>query len=120
VFASLNTMYSAVASRTKEIATLKALGFHAAPIVGSILSEAMLLALIGGLIGATIAWLSFDGFTASTVGATYSQLSFRFAVTRDLIFTGIGIALVLGVVGGLLPAIRAVKLPVVAGLAALR
>lgn len=117
VFAALNTMYAAVASRTREIATLRALGFRAGPVVISVLSEALLLALVGGLIGASVAWLAFDGFQTSTLNwSTFSQLSFAFAVTPPLIALGIICSLLMGLIGGLFPAIRAARMPVATAL----
>lgn len=117
VFAALNTMYAAVAARTREIATLRALGFRAGPVVVSVLAESLLLALIGGVIGAVLAWVAFDGFQTSTLNwATFSQLSFSFAVTPPLIGMGIACSLLMGLIGGLFPAIRAARLPVATAL----
>jgi len=116
IFAALNTMYSAVNARTPEIATLKALGFSAAPIMGSVLIEAVFLSLIGGCVGVALAWAIFDGYSASTLGATFAQVAFEFAVTPGLAAAGVGLACVLGAIGGLMPAVRAARLPVVAGL----
>lgn len=117
VFAALNTMYAAVAARTREIATLRALGFRAGPVVFSVLAESLLLALFGGLIGASVAWLAFDGFQTSTLNwSTFSQLSFSFAVTPLLIVRGIVCSLLMGLIGGLFPAIRAARLPVATAL----
>jgi putative ABC transport system permease protein len=119
VFGALNTMYSAVASRAREIATLRALGFGAWPIVISVLSEALLLALAGGVLGGAIAYLAFNGFQASTLNyQSFTQVTFAFAVTPKLLINGIGYALLLGLLGGLLPAIRAVRQPIVMGLRA--
>ncbi len=120
VFGALNTMYSAVASRAREIATLRALGFGAWPIVISVLTEAMLLAFAGGVLGGAIAYLAFNGFQASTLNyQSFTQVSFAFAVTPTLLINGIGYALLLGLLGGLLPAIRAVHQPIVMGLRAI-
>lgn len=117
VFAALNTMYAAVAARTREIATLRALGFRAGPVVVSVLAESLLLALLGGLIGAGVAWVAFDGFQTSTLNwSTFSQLSFSFAVTPPLIALGIVCSLLMGLIGGLFPAIRAARLPVATAL----
>jgi putative ABC transport system permease protein len=117
VFAALNTMYAAVAARTREIATLRALGFRAGPVVISVLVESLLLALVGGVIGAVVAWVAFDGFQTSTLNwATFSQLSFSFAVTPPLIGLGIACSLLMGLIGGLFPAIRAARLPVATAL----
>jgi len=117
VFAAFNTMYAAVATRTREIATLRALGFRGGPVVISVLSESLLLALVGGVIGAAAAWLAFDGFQTSTLNwSTFSQLSFSFAVTPPLIALGIGCSLLMGLIGGLFPALRAARLPVATAL----
>jgi putative ABC transport system permease protein len=120
VFGALNTMYSAVASRAREIATLRALGFGAWGIVISVLSEALLLALAGGVLGGAIAYLAFNGFQASTLNyQSFTQVSFAFAVTPKLLVSGIGYALLLGLLGGLLPSIRAARQPIVTGLRAI-
>jgi putative ABC transport system permease protein len=116
VFGALNTMYAAVATRAREIATLRALGFRGVPIIVSVLVETMLLALLGGLIGAGIAWAVFDNYTASTLGANFSQVVFAFSVTPVLLWTGLTWALAIGYVGGLFPAVRAARIPVTAGL----
>ncbi|MGH8261163.1 MAG: ABC transporter permease, partial [Steroidobacteraceae bacterium] len=117
IFGALNTMYSAVAARTTEIATLRALGFGAMPVVVSVIAEALLLALAGGVLGAAAAYLGFDGYEASTLNySSFSQVSFAFAVTPALMASGIGYALLLGLVGGLTPAIRAARQPVALGL----
>ncbi len=113
VFAALNTMYSAVVTRTVEIATLRALGFGGAPVVISVMIEAIVLALIGGALGAGIAYLGFNGFTVSTLNnVSFSQVAFDFAVTPELIQSGIGWSLALGLIGGLFPAVRAARLPI--------
>jgi putative ABC transport system permease protein len=117
VFAAVNTMYTAVASRTREIATLRALGFGGVPVVVSVLAEAICLSLIGGVIGGAIAWAAFDGFQTSTMNVqSLSQLSFGFAVTPRLLGEGLFYAIVMGLLGGLLPAIRAASIPVVIAL----
>jgi putative ABC transport system permease protein len=117
VFAALNTMYTAVSTRTVEIATLRALGFGSLPIVVSVIIEALALALLGGLLGATIVYLLFDGYTASTLNnASFSQLAFDFAVTPQLLQIGIIWALTLGFIGGLFPAVRAARLPITVAL----
>lgn len=113
VFGALNTMYTAVSSRTREIATLRALGFGTSPVVASVLLEAMVLAAIGGLLGAGIAYVAFNGFQASTLNfQSFSQVTFAFAVTPPLMIGGLAYALVMGFVGGLFPAWRAARLPV--------
>lgn len=113
VFAALNTMYAAVAARTREIATLRALGFGAAPVVASVLAEALLLGLLGGVFGALLAYFGFNGFQASTLNfQSFSQVTFAFAVTPSLMGAGVAYALLLALVGGLLPGIRAARMPV--------
>jgi putative ABC transport system permease protein len=117
VFAALNTMYSAVSSRTREIATLRALGFGATPVVASVLLEAVALGLLGGVVGGALVYLGLNGYQASTLNwASFSQVTFAFTVTPALLVTGLGYSLILGLVGGLLPALRAARLPVTAGL----
>jgi putative ABC transport system permease protein len=122
IFAALNTMYSAVSARAVEIATLRAIGFGATAVVASVLVEALLLALLGALIGAAIAWLAFDGNTVSTLSGannSLSQVVFHLRIGPALIATGILWACVVGLIGGLLPAIRAARLPVATALRAL-
>ncbi|MBS0557112.1 MAG: ABC transporter permease [Proteobacteria bacterium] len=116
IFGALNTMYAAVATRSREIATLRAIGFRGVPVVVSVLLETMLLALLGGVIGAAIVWLVFNGYTASTLGGNFSQVVFQFQVTPALLWTGIKWALAIGFVGGLFPAMRAATLPVTTAL----
>ena len=117
VFAALNTMYSAVVTRTVEIATLRALGFGSLPVVASVMAESMALATVGGLLGAAVAYFGFNGFTVSTLSDTsFSQIAFDFAVTPKLLATGFVWALALGAVGGLFPALRAATLPITAAL----
>lgn len=119
-FGALNTMYMAVASRTREIGTLRALGFGAGPVVVSVLVESILLALLGGVIGAGLAYLLFNGFQTSTLNfQSFSQVAFAFAVTPPLMAIGIAYALFMGMAGGLLPAIRAARLPVASALRSL-
>jgi putative ABC transport system permease protein len=116
VFAALNTMYSAVAARSAEIGTLKALGFTPADIVASFLVESMLIALAGGAIGC-LAALPFNGFTTGTLNwASFSYLAFSFRVTPVILASGIVFSLVMGVVGGLPPAVRAARVPVIVAL----
>lgn len=113
VFAALNTMYAAVAARTREIATLRALGFGAMPVVASVLAEALLLGLLGGLLGGVLAYFAFNGFQASTLNfQSFSQVTFAFSVTPALMAAGVAYALLLGLAGGLLPGIRAARMPV--------
>ncbi len=117
VFGALNTMYSAVAARTREVATLRALGFGPVAVVVSVMAESLLLALAGGVVGALFAWAFFDGYRTSTLNwDTFSQVTFAFDVTPELLAQGIVFALVLGLAGGLFPAIRAARLPVTAAL----
>ncbi len=116
IFGALNTMYAAVATRAREIATLRAIGFRGVPVVVSVLLETMLLALLGGVIGAAIVWLIFNGYTASTLGANFSQVVFQFRVSPSLLWTGIKWALAIGFIGGLFPALRAARLPVTTAL----
>jgi putative ABC transport system permease protein len=116
VFGALNTMYSAVSARTQEIGTLRALGFGALPVVTSVMAEALLLSLLGGLLGAAVAYLAFNGYAVSTLGGGFTQVAFQFAVTPGLVLTGLVIALLIGFIGGLAPALRAARLPVTAAL----
>ena len=116
LFGALNTMYAAVAARAREIATLRAIGFRGGPVIVSVLIETMLLALLGGVIGAAVAWLLFDNYTASTLGANFSQVVFAFHVSPALLWSGLKWALAIGFVGGLFPAVRAARIPVTAGL----
>ncbi|HET9389643.1 MAG TPA: ABC transporter permease [Steroidobacteraceae bacterium] len=116
VFGALNTMYAAVATRTREIATLRAIGFRGVPVVVSVLLETVLLAILGGALGAVIAWAVFDNYTASTLGTNFSQVVFAFHVTPALLWGGLKWALAIGVIGGLFPALRAARVPVTAGL----
>jgi putative ABC transport system permease protein len=117
LFGALNTMYSAVAARTREIATLRALGFGSSPVILSVMIESLALALVGGTLGATAAYLAFDGFKAATINwQTFSQIAFAFAVTPKLLVTAIVWAAFIGLFGGLFPAIRAARLPISAAL----
>ena len=118
VFGALNSMYAAVAGRAREIATMRALGFRGLPVVTAVMLETMLLALLGGLLGAAIAWLVFNGYTVSTLGQNFSQVVFQFRVSPELLWTGLKWALGIGLVGGLFPALRAARLPVTEALRA--
>ena len=119
VFGALNTMYAAVATRSLEIATLRALGFGATPVVVSVLIEALILALIGAGLGAGIAYWLFNGYSVSTLNLqTFSQVAFAFRVTPELLWQGMAWACAIGVLGGLLPAVRAARLPVAEALRA--
>ncbi|MGI9205747.1 MAG: ABC transporter permease, partial [Woeseiaceae bacterium] len=113
IFGALNTMYSSISARAKEIATLRAIGFRPLAILISVIIESGTLAIIGGVVGGGLAWLFLNGFTVSTLNAaSFSQVVFDFAVSPDLIAQGLIAAIVIGLVGGLFPAIRAVRLPV--------
>ena len=116
IFGALNSMYAAVATRAREIATLRAIGFRSPPVIVSVMLETMLLALLGGLLGAFIAWLLFNNYTVSTLGSNFSQVVFQFSVSPALLWTGVKWALAIGFVGGLLPAVRAARLPVTTAL----
>ena len=117
VFGALNTMYSAVAARSREIATLRALGFGSGAVVVSLMIESMVLALVGGLIGGALAYLAFNNFHTSTMNfQSFSQITFAFRVTPELLARGIVWAALIGLVGGLFPAIRAARLPIAAAL----
>ena len=112
LFGALNTMYSAVSARTAEIGTLRALGFGGLPVVASVMAESMALSLLGGLLGAGIAFALFNGYSVSTLGGNFTQIAFNFAVTPALVFQGLIWALAIGFLGGLFPAVRAARLPV--------
>lgn len=119
LFGALNTMYAAVSTRQSEIATLRAIGFSATPVVASVLIEAVFLSLVGSLVGAGIAYLLFNGYSVSTLNfQTFSQVAFAFRVTPDLLVQGIIWACTIGLIGGAFPAIRAGRLPVVEALRA--
>jgi putative ABC transport system permease protein len=116
VFAALNSMYAAVAARGKEIATLRAIGFGGTPVLFSVMIEALLLALSGGILGALIAYVLFNNMSVSTLGQNFTQVVFNFKVTPALVIQGLIIAVVIGMVGGFLPALRAARLPVTTSL----
>ena len=117
IFGAILTMYTAVATRAREIATLRALGFNAAAVVLSVLAESLALAAVGGVIGGAAAYLAFNGYQTSTINfQTFSQVAFAFRVTVGLLVMGLAAALVMGFVGGLLPALRAARLPIVSAL----
>jgi putative ABC transport system permease protein len=116
VFGALNTMYATVAARSREIATLRAIGFGGLPVVVAVILETMLLAALGGALGAALAWLVFHDFTASTLGANFSQVVFAFQVSPALLADGLKWALAIGLIGGLFPALRAARMSVTAGL----
>jgi putative ABC transport system permease protein len=116
-FGALNCMYTAIASRQVEIATLRAIGFGGLPVVVSVMIEALLLAALGGAIGGALAYVYCDGASLSTLNfSTFSQVAFAFRVTPGLLARGLGWALLIGVAGGLLPAIRAARMPVTVAL----
>ena len=117
IFAAVNTMYSAVSARAREIATLRALGFGAFPVVVSVLAEAVLIGFAGGAIGMTIAYFAFNGLQASTLNFTsFSQITFAFTGTPQLATQGLVYAVALGLLGGLFPSVRAARQPIVRGL----
>jgi putative ABC transport system permease protein len=118
IFAALNSMYAAVATRSKEIATLRAIGFGGLPVLVSVMIEALLLALVGGFIGALIAYVLFNNLTVSTLGQSFTQVVFNFKITPALVVRGLVISVVIGMVGGFLPALRATRLAVVDSLRA--
>lgn len=117
LFAALNTMYSAVSTRAVEIATLRALGFGSGGVVVSVLAESLVLALVGAVVGAAVAWLLFGGNTISLGGGT-SSLVFRMHVSPALLGIGVAWACAVGLLGGLLPALRAARIPVATALRA--
>lgn len=117
IFGALNTMYSSVSARGKEIATLRALGFGPLSILTSTIIESAALAMLGGMLGGGLAWLFLNGYTVSTLnGPSFSQVVFDFAVSPDLLVQGLVAAVIIGLIGGLFPAIRAVRMPVSAAL----
>jgi putative ABC transport system permease protein len=117
VFGALNTMYSAVAVRTREIATLRALGFGGVAVVVSLMVESVFLAVVGGLIGGSLAYFAFNDFHTSTMNfQSFSQVAFAFRVTPQLLIQGMLWATAIGLIGGLLPAIRAARMPIASAL----
>ncbi|HEY3858963.1 MAG TPA: ABC transporter permease [Gammaproteobacteria bacterium] len=116
IFGAVNTMYNSVSSRAAEIATLRALGFGRSPVLLSVLVEGMLLGLVGGIVGGALAYLLFNGIETSTMGSNFAQIAFSFRVTPDLLVRGAIYALLMGMLGGLLPAIRAVRMPIASSL----
>jgi putative ABC transport system permease protein len=117
-FAALNTMYAAVGTRSREIATLRAIGFGGLPVVLSIMIESLVLSLVGGLLGAALAYVLFNNMAVSTLGSNFTQVLFQFAVTPALVVWGLIIAVAIGMLGGLLPALRAARQPVTTALRA--
>ena len=118
MFGALNTMYSAVDARGLEIATLRAIGFGTAPILLSVMIEALALSFLGGMLGGALAWLFFNGHSVSTLGGAFAQVVFKLTVTRTLLIEGLLWACAIGVLGGLFPAVRAARLPVAEALRA--
>jgi len=117
LFGALNTMYSAVAARTREIATLRALGFGTSPVILSVMFESLALALLGGVCGATAAYLAFNDHQTTTINwQTFSQVAFAFSVTPQLLISAIIWAAMIGLLGGLFPALRAARLPIASAL----
>lgn len=117
IFGAILTMYTAVATRAREIATLRALGFNTMSVLVSVLAESLVLGLIGGVIGGAAAYLFFNGYQTSTMNfQTFSQVAFAFLVTPQLLAMGLFYALMMGFIGGLLPAIRAARLPIATAL----
>ncbi len=117
IFGAVLTMYTAVASRAREIATLRALGFNSLAVISSVLAESLALAACGGIVGGLAAYLAFNGYQTSTINfQTFSQVAFAFQVTGSLLLLGLVAALFMGFFGGLLPAIRAARLPIVTAL----
>jgi len=117
VFGALNTMYSSVSARTREIATLRALGFGRGAVVVSVMIESLAVAVVGGLIGAALAYITFNGLQTSTMNwNSFSQVTFAFAVTPDLLAQGIVWAVAIGLIGGLFPALRGARLPIATAL----
>ena len=113
IFGAILTMYTAVSTRAREIATLRALGFDTSAVLVSVLGESLVLGAIGGLIGGAVAYLGFNGYQTSTMNfQTFSQVAFAFAVTPGLLVQGLSYALLMGLIGGLFPAIRAARLPI--------
>ena len=113
IFGAILTMYTAVATRSREIATLRALGFNSLAVITSVLAESLGLAAMGGVFGGLAAYAAFNGYQTSTINfQTFSQVAFAFRVTPSLLLLGLAYALVMGLIGGLMPAIRAARLPI--------
>jgi putative ABC transport system permease protein len=118
MFGALNSMYAAVDARTLEIATLRAIGFGALPVLLSVMLEALALSLLGGVLGAALAWWFFNGHTVATLGGAFAQIVFQVTVTTSLMATGLIWACAIGVLGGLFPALRSARVPVAEALRA--
>jgi putative ABC transport system permease protein len=117
VFGAILTMYTAVSTRTREIATLRALGFNTTSVVISVLAESLALGALGGIAGGLLAYVAFNGYQTSTMNfQTFSQVAFAFAVTPMLLVQGLSYALIMAFVGALLPALKAARLPIASAL----
>jgi putative ABC transport system permease protein len=117
IFGALLTMYTAVATRAREIATLRALGFDSFAVMFSVLAESLTLAGLGGVLGGLLAYAGFNGYQTSTMNfQTFSQVAFAFRVTPTLLIMGLTWSLAMGLIGGLLPAVRAARLPIATAL----
>ena len=113
VVGAINLMYVSLAARLSDIATLRAVGFRRLPVLCAVLCEGLIFGLTGGVIGGLLAYAACDGYQAGTIfGDGHTQVDFQFAVTAGLIGAGIAFALLMGLIGGLFPAIRAARLPV--------
>lgn len=113
VFGAILTMYTAVSTRAREIATLRALGFNSTSVVVSVLTESLALGALGGMLGGAGAYFGFNGYQTSTINfQTFSQVAFAFQVTPALLALGLVWSLGMGLIGGLLPAVRAARLPI--------
>lgn len=115
---ALNTMYTSVAQRAKEIATLRAIGYSGTSAFFGTMTESVVLAIFGGILGTVAAFLFFDGLTTSTLGGSFTQIVFDFQISTDALVRGIILAAVIGFVGGLFPALRAARMPVIAAFSA--
>lgn len=119
LFGALNTMYAAVSARTREIGTLRALGFGRIAVIASVMAESLVLAVTGGVVGALLAYVLFNGYSVSTLSpGSFTQVAFNFAVTPALVVQGLVWALLIGFLGGLMPALRAARIPVTEALRA--
>jgi putative ABC transport system permease protein len=116
MFAALNSMYAAVADRRREIATLRTIGFNPGAVLTAVMVEALLLSIVGGAIGAGIAWLAFDGHRVSTMGGNFSQVVFPLEVNGALLLTGLTWACFIGLIGGFFPALHAARQNITDGL----
>lgn len=112
VIGAINLMYVNLAARTRDMATLRAVGFRRLPVLWAMLCEGLIFGLIGGVVGSLIAYVSFNGYQAGTIIGGPTQVDFEFSVSAGLLITGIVFALIMGFIGGLFPAIRAARLPV--------